>query len=441
MKKLKNKFILSVICIIGIIIFSQVYIAYSHSNVDTNSYFTLIKWKGTLNEVFVSIEEKTSLQSGDKIRVIGDDSLGVVEWWDGSLTRLWANTKISIDQNEISRDYSTINISFQLIAGKTWSNIVSFIGKDSSFTQSFEGVEAWVRGTIFEVDLENDYINVSDHQITIEDRSGNLRALWENEPLSISQLSLIELEEFLKNIQDNAWVSINQKFDAEYIEVLKMRLETSFQQTNPFTYVLPHISQKHKLLTVLKESTDYNEVSEVINTIPKSKYPSLYKSVLSEYQSLNFVSASSYDFYKRKLFYKNALITLSSGKDTEALVQSSVYDVQDILQSGNVEALSDTLTFLSEYKNVIPEVDIWFLVTDIQELPQELREKFSGSFESFNTIFEINIPQVPSISISGIEQTVSGTIGSAINGMNAVEDEVQDFISDKASDVFERFAR
>jgi uncharacterized protein YxeA len=63
MKKLGNKFILIVILIIALIISLQVYIAYSNSNADTNSYVTLIKGNGTLNELRLNTQEQYILAS------------------------------------------------------------------------------------------------------------------------------------------------------------------------------------------------------------------------------------------------------------------------------------------------------------------------------------------------------------------------------------------
>jgi hypothetical protein len=70
MKKLGNKFILIVILIMMLIVCFQVYIAYSNSNVDTNSYLTLVKGNGTLNELKLNVEEEYLLVPGDNIRVI-----------------------------------------------------------------------------------------------------------------------------------------------------------------------------------------------------------------------------------------------------------------------------------------------------------------------------------------------------------------------------------
>ena len=54
---------------------------------------------------------------------------------------------------------------------------MSFLTSDSSFSQSFEGIEAGVRGTIFDVDLENRFIRVTDHQVELKDRFGNIVTL------------------------------------------------------------------------------------------------------------------------------------------------------------------------------------------------------------------------------------------------------------------------
>lgn len=98
---------------------------------------SLIKGSVFLNATFLEKESKYILAPGDKISV-GQESLALIEWGDGSLTRLGENTKISIEENQVSRDYTKINISFELIAGKTWSNVVSFLGEESSFTQTFQ---------------------------------------------------------------------------------------------------------------------------------------------------------------------------------------------------------------------------------------------------------------------------------------------------------------
>ncbi len=434
MKKPKNKFILAVICIIVLIIFSQVYIAFSHSNTDTNSYLTLVEGKGTLNEDLIELQQKYVLSSWDKIRIIWDSSLAVVEWWDGSLTRLGWNTKISIDQNQISRDYSTINISFQLIAWKTWSNVVSFIGKDSSFIQNFEWVEAWVRGTVFDVDLDKDYIRVSDHQVELTLESWEEIVVSEGSVLNTSNFSLIEIEEFLRNIQDSTWTQLNEKFDSEYISALKQGLKKSLQDSNPLSYVLPLVSKKHKLLQALKGSDNYSEIQAIVDTIETWEREEVYTAVVSEYQNINFVSARDYEFYKRKVFYKKVMIALGEEQDTEALVRTSVYDLQDMLQLGDMQAAKETLSFLGEHKNILPSIDSSFLWSELEKLPTKLKEEFQTSLSGFEGLLDFQLPKVPSIDVWTLED-------KARDGLRSIDEWVQDFIGNKAGNLLDQFSR
>ena len=434
MKKPKNKFILIVIWIIACIVLSQVFVAFSNTDTDTNSYLTLIKGRGTLNESFLELEQKYILQSGDTVRVIGESSLAVVEWWDGSLTRLWGNTKISIDQNEISRDYSTINISFQLIAGKTWSNIVSFIGKDSSFTQSFQGIEAGVRGTVFDVDLEKEYIHVSDHQVELTLESWEEIVVSEGAVLDLSSFSLIDIEKFLQEIQDVTWAELNERFDAEYLGFLKQALQKSLNESNPLSYILPYVSTKQNLLQTLATAEKYSDIQNVIDTIPDAEREEMYTAVMSKYQNINFIWALDYEFYKRKIFYKKALIALWEVQDTEILVRSSVYDLQDIFELWNIEAAKETLSFLGQHRDILPNIDSSFLGEWLGELPAKLRSEFQESLSWFEWVLDFKVPEVPNIDISSLE-------GKARESIQSIDKNVQDFIGNGALKLRDQFSQ
>ena len=436
MKKPKNKFILIVIWIIVCIIFFQVFIAFSHRNVDTNSYFTLIEWRATLNDNFIEIQQRSLLQSGDTVRVIWDLGLAIIEWWDGSLTRLGWNTKIIIEQNQISRDYSTINISFQLIAGKTWSNIVSFIWRDSSFTQTFDGVEAWVRGTVFDVDLDNGFVHVSDHQVELSLEDWNSITLWEWDALDLSSFSLIDLENFINNIQDTAWAELNKQFDNEYFDILKKSLQDSLEDANPLAFISPFTSKKFQLTQALAKSSNYTEIQEILDTVSSSEKDELYAAVLSKYQNINFIKARDYEFYKRKVFYQKTLAFLWSDEDTQVLVRSSVYDLQDMLEIGDVSAMSDTLWFLSEHKDVLPEIDSSFLTESLSWIPKGLQGEFMDQLDNFNFegFLDISIPETPSIDVWDLWER-------AIQGIQSIDTNVQDFVGDAAGNLFDQFAR
>jgi tRNA A37 threonylcarbamoyladenosine biosynthesis protein TsaE len=91
-----------------------------------------------MNDDFLELDIAQIAKPGDVVRTIGKESLALIEWGDGSMTRLAGNTRISITRNDVSPDQTLIDISFELFSGKTWSQVVSFISEDSSFTQQFE---------------------------------------------------------------------------------------------------------------------------------------------------------------------------------------------------------------------------------------------------------------------------------------------------------------
>jgi len=386
MKKLKNKFILIIIWIIFCIIASQAYIAYSHWKNDTNSYLRLVKWEASLNDALVEMEKKYILRSWDKVHT-RDESLAVIEWWDGSLSRLWWNTVITIEQNQVSQDYTDIQISFDLIAGRTWSQVVSFFDEGSSFTQTFNGIEAWVRWTVFDVDLENNFLRSSDHAVTITKEDGSTLRLEEGEILDIQKFSLVELSYFIKNMEDRAWKELNKSLDNEYIKVLKSRLEEEFS-TNPlFLFILDFISPKYRIIQSLNNSDDFEKTKKLIEKVKTSKKQSVYNALLSEYQSLNFVSAWDYSFYKKKLNYKRALILLSNNDvSTQRLIETSTFDLKDATKGKITDGIAETLDFINANAESIPNIDSYLEKINFDYLPSGLLLQFQESFSSIPSI-------------------------------------------------------
>lgn len=437
MKKLKNKFILIVIWIILVIVFSQVFIAYSNSYVDTNSYLSLIKWEATLNDSTIERNKKYTLATNDKVEVIGDESLAIIEWWDGSLTRLGWNTKISIEQNKVSRDYTDINISFELIAGKTWSNVVSFIGHDSSFTQSFEGIEAGVRGTIFDVNLENNFVHVTDHQVTLQNENGDVVVLGEGRALNLSNFSLIDLQEFISSFEDTVWKEINGQLDTEYLIELKKRLTSSLQESDgSFLFFLDFISPKYRIIHELNTASNFEDIEKLISEVSESKKQVVYDGILSKYQSMNFVKVKDYDFYKKKIFYKKALLILANDIDKQSLLRTSTYDVEDVVSTGDFEVLEGVLSTFSGYNEYMGEMDISSIQGSVEFLPDSLKKEFRSSFENLNDIFQLDID------MSSLNDINMDNIGEKTQEwLNNLDDGIQDFLDDNVGGLLKGLAQ
>ncbi len=426
MKKIKNKFILAVISIIVLIVFSQVFMAYSNSNVDANSYLTLIQGNASINEIRIQKDTKNILNSWDKIHVIWDESLAVIEWWDGSLTRLWGNTKISIEQNQISRDYTNINISFELLAWKTWSNVVSFIWKDSSFTQNFSWIEAWVRGTIFNVDLDADYVNVTDHQITLQKQSGEVLILEEDNPLKISTFSLIDIWEFVNNFQDTTWRQINESYDSVYFDQLKKVLQDSIWNKSLYDKLRAWISPSYRLLYDLDTAESYEIVENTIADISENKREKVYKAVLSRYQDFNFVWAWDYEFYKRKIFYKKALIALWDNElEKEQLVRSSAFDIDTLIASWNEQAIQQSIDFLAENKTRLQNIDLNFFSATLNKIPTEKLTEYQDQFQQLESLLpaSFQMPEIPSL--DGIKNAAEGKVKDFLNDTQSLIDQIR----------------
>jgi hypothetical protein len=150
--------------------------------------------------------------------------------------------------------------------------------------------------------------------------------------------------EFIASLEDSAWKTINEQFDNDYTAQLSAQLEKSLQGNNPFQFILEWISPKYKILHSLNNSPDFEEIQSQIEQLSDQQQPKVYTAVLSKYQSMNFVSSSDYESYKRKLFYKKALILLApSTQDAERLLQSTAYDLEDIIQSKSLTGISETL--------------------------------------------------------------------------------------------------
>ena len=430
MKKLKNTFIPWIIFIIVVLVGFQIFKTYSYWNIDTNSYVELLKWTWDVNSTALSIEKPIVIEMGDRVTTYAD-SLAVITWWDGSLTRVWEDSELEIRENSVSKDRSLINISFYLASGKTWSRIISFIWQDSSFTQSFDDIEAWVRGTVFDVDLSEEFLRVSDHEVQLSRQNGDTIILAEWEIFSTKTLTLIDLAEFLSNLEDAAWTEINKNFDTQYIEELTKKLQESLEIQNPFLFILEYFSPKYRLLYELDTADDFERVQKQLDKISEKKYPEIYDSVFARYQKMNFIGADQFEFYKRKVFYKKALVFLSdSDEGREQLLRSSAYDLQDILQTSDMTGLWETLDFLSDNKDLLQGLDLSFLRSWFDIIPAWLRESFSNSLDDVKDL----IPELWDIDVD--------TIGnSAKDALNSIDTGVKGFLDSNVGWLLDKFKK
>ena len=422
MKKSKNKFIIWIMLLVFITLIVQLYISYFANRIDTNSYLSLIEWQWTLNEQLLELETRQSLEAWDKIRIIWDSSLALIEWWDGSITRLAGNTKISIWEANISKDYTKINISFDLISGKSWSNVVSFLWKDSYFKQSFENVEAWVRWTVFNVDLEAWYISVLDHQVSLKKQDGTEVLITENKPFSLKTFSFIALSDFILNIRDTAWQDINTDFDASFLLGLKTSLEADITEklktNNPFAIFMKIFSKKYAIVHGLRAWEDFKKIEKKINSLSSKKKQTIYNEVLSDYQKINFADTQDAYIYDRKVLYKRALLLLAEDvEEKEMLLRSSLFDFEELIKSKDLSNISGTLSILTDNKDILQNLDIKSIISIEDLIPENLRSLLWENFDDMKSLLNINIEDITVPNVGEIKDIAEEKIADGLDNI------------------------
>jgi hypothetical protein len=114
----------------------------------------------------------------------------------------------------------------------------------------------------------------------------------------------------VNKVQDAAWKQVNESYDSVYFDQLKEALQNSLDNQSLYEKIRAWISPSYRLLYDLDTAESYDIVETTLSKIQDSKREKVYNVVLSRYQDFNFVAASDYEFYKRKIFYKKALIFL-----------------------------------------------------------------------------------------------------------------------------------
>ena len=359
-KKIVISILLSILLLVGIQEFNK-------PKVDRNSYVTLVSWMALLNDNPLIIKEKKVLKVNDIIKTGSSWSLAIIEWWEWSITRLWPDTKIQINKNQISEDLTKIEIFFKMLGDswKTWSNVVSYIWDESYFKQEFADTEAAVRWTIFEVNLDKDYLFVKKHEVNLKDLKNNKNyTIVQDKPFDIKTFDFIALEKFIIDFQDKTWETINKSLDKDFYKNLKKSLDKSLWQLKQLTNI---------------KWIDIDNLSD----LEKNK---LYTDLLSSYQNLKPSSISPRDdeLYKTKLEYQNILAKLAPENDKKSLLRTSVYDLKEAIDLKNLDDFKWIVSLLGENKDSIDFMDFNKFL-DASWLDTSFKKSLDGLIWNFNS--------------------------------------------------------
>lgn len=323
--KNNHKLVLFIISVL-VILLSYISIdTFLLNKVDRNTYVELLSWEWKVNNNPIFISDKLIVNSWDKVSTIWDESILVISWWDWSLTRLWWNSEIIINDTYVSDDKTEILLSFELLSWKSWSNVISFLWEWSYFKQYFNDNEASVRWTIFNVDLDNNYLYVIDHNVNLKTNNWEEFVVPEKKPLNLLNFSFIKLEEFIQNIKDKSFDEFNRLKDKEYYEFIKS--------------------------SIISQLSNYkSSINKSIESLSLEDKKALYDEILSKYQDLNIVSISDWDeLFNLKLELKENLIKYSSVENKSLLSNSLVYDFKDSISSIDIDKFKWLLNIVEKY--------------------------------------------------------------------------------------------
>lgn len=405
-------FIISFIIIFLIFIFQFLIISESYK-VDRNSYVTLIEWNWILTsdwkKVVLKIDKKELIKTWDSVSIVWKESLAIIEWWDKSITRLSWNSKIIIKENFISDDLWKINISFELLKWKTWSNVVTILWDNSYFKQDIKWVTASVRWTVFEANYDSDYLYVADHEVKVSNTSWETKTLYTWEWIRFSSFSLADLIQ----IRDKVWAELNDKMDVEYYKQLREELLNSVKETPFYLKIAWIFSTKDKVMSYVW-SWDYVGLWEYVASLSWSTKEEAVNYLKTLNQQFNFEEITNPETYADKLNIRNILLE-NVGDTTykESLLKYTIYDIswnldyaslnqalfwktiemldqnRELLESSwNLQFLDKNLSGLKEFLlNWNSDVFINSVKGKLLELDSVWKETINNSLDSILNIF------------------------------------------------------
>jgi hypothetical protein len=367
MQKIENKFIYFILILIVFIIWFSIYISLFKKNVDRNTYVELIEWEWYVNDIFLVKNQKQKVSLNDIIKTTKEESLAIIEWWDWSVTRLGGNSSIIVNELYVSDNKDKLNISFALLSWKTWSNVVSFIPEDSYFKETFMDKEAAIRGTIFNLDIDKNYLYVIDHQVHLTDSNWDTLLVEERNPVNLNNFSFIQLDEFIKSIRDNAFEEINRKFDKELIEKLKNELQAKLDK-----FIKLSSTQLDKLSIEEKEL--------------------LYKEFLWTYQDINFIKSwDDKELYDLKLVLKEKLLNLAPIEEKKLLMESFVYDLKDSINTKSYDSLEFILGVFSNNISFVENKEVVFNYLNKINLWENIKESLLNNLNTLKSTFSTQL--------------------------------------------------
>lgn len=442
---LKNK----ITIFISVLILSIWYLIYSNFEANKiktsvleyesiNPYILVTEWTTIIrrsweNKILkIQQKEKKDIKLNDKIRTL-DNSSATIFWPDGSITRLWNKTSITINEIKYSKDLSVYKINFNLENWKTWSNIVKFLTDDSYFTETYEdwNYAATARWTVFEINLDDNYINAYSHDISLVNNS-------KNATYNIKQWEVVEA---LKPdnivwdfVVDKEWEEKNINQDKSYLDSLLNKWENKVKQANNSQTIWTKAVSYIKFKTWINKD-DYL-ISEIINSedtwltdelkkLEEIKSSNLNKDILNIYKQVhalpNSQRVANYKSNLRNLIVKTTKKWEQLSELKKKFLKLNIYDYVDLAKNSTISSVSDIKNNIDEYLNEMQ--DAWKMQELLSSFSQDVLWVFWDWFEWIKQeISEI----IEWMNNSSINQKIKNSI---IENKENLKWKAQDFIN------------
>lgn len=339
-----------------------------HSDDTITPYLSVSSWNTTIGRWDIAID----MTSGEEYEIQEDDiiitkeaTLATIHWPDHSTTRLWSSSRATIRRMRVVDDYSAIEVEYSLEQGKAWNNVVRTLYPGSYFRARLpeNSVIAWVRGTVFEINLDKNYIYSVDHSVALSDWLGRVAMMLPGDVVDARDI----LKKLWQTILDSAWIQINLAQDLAdnllHSSQAQKSLETLKQARNMgdrfVRWILSFFDSFRDIKII--ESIEGASLEDTMTNIPKEYLLKWYQ----RFQDKNLVQ-------QRENIRKLVIHTWTSWDDyIDAIARGAIWDKMSF--SGMTLQSTDAL--IGTYaKNIDAKIQWVLNVVPVSELQNKAKE-------------------------------------------------------------------
>ncbi len=406
---IKNNKIYIFVLIILILIFTIFFIDINTNDFDESiiknkkedSYVLSLRWETIIiqNNKIKRIKEqqKELIYVWDRIKTL-DNSIAIIFWADKSVTRLWEKTSINITNLNISNDISSIKIKFDISEWKSWSNVIRYLTNESYFIETCNNlnIAATVRWTVFEFNLDKQYINSIDHSVKIDNTS-------EKESINLSEWDAIMVSDLNKKINleviDKIWNSWNNEEDNNYIKKIieenkKYFIDQFNKRKKSIKYKIydfiwlnkPNINDVIKNIIINNDINSLENLDKFIWNIKKEEeLKKVNKTLLDLYQQINF-SPNTEENIIIKSKIRNSIINTASKENLDMYIKDfsklNLFDYMYATKSWLEKSKKELGQKLNQYIKIAWEKNIKDEI--LSNFDKNTIKQIQSSFETIN---------------------------------------------------------